>query len=113
MPRPTPTPGADARRARAEAEWFFAFANPVRLAILRLLAERPRTVKELATSLGLHQANASAYVKTLLRAGVIAVEKDGSWSRCSLSGGTVGRDSITIRHPSGRAVAIPRQAPAS
>jgi DNA-binding transcriptional ArsR family regulator len=111
MPRPTPTPGADARRARAEAEWFFAFANPVRLAILRVLAGGPLSVKELAAALEMHQANVSAYVKTLARAGVIAVEKDGAWSRCSLSGATVGPESITFRHPSDRAVTLSREAP--
>jgi DNA-binding transcriptional ArsR family regulator len=101
------------KQARDEARWFFAFAHPTRLAILRELAGGPRTVKGLAEALAMHQPNVTVCVREMRRAGVIVVEKDGIWTRCALANATVGKDSFTIRHPSGRAVTLSRDAPAS
>jgi DNA-binding transcriptional ArsR family regulator len=99
--------------ARAEAAWFFVFANPVRLAILRGLAAGPLAVKDLAAALGLGQSYVGAYLRELTRAGVVAAESDGHSNRCSLLGARVERHRVTFRHRSGRSVSIPRQAPAS
>lgn len=53
---------------------YEALASGVRLQIIRLLAEKPRNVKELAQALGLSSAIMSMHVKKLERAGLIQTE---------------------------------------
>jgi rhodanese-related sulfurtransferase/DNA-binding transcriptional ArsR family regulator len=65
--------GVYARLARVPS----ALANSHRLELLELLAQRPRTVQDVAVEAGLTVANASQHLQVLMRAGVVAVERRG------------------------------------
>ena len=73
----------DAQMA-AVAELFATLSEPSRLRILQLLQEGPATVSEAVARLGLKQANASKQLGILLRAGVVAREKQGLTARYSI-----------------------------
>ncbi len=52
---------------------FRALSEPNRLRIVELLSERPRSVNEISTELGVGQPQSSKHLHTLLRAGLVAV----------------------------------------
>lgn len=56
---------------------YKALANPARLQIVRLLCQRPYSVKELASKLNLSQPLALRYVNQLESAGIIKFEREG------------------------------------
>jgi DNA-binding transcriptional ArsR family regulator len=60
------------RRRKAKPEEVRALAHPLRLRIIRLLYDGPRSNKELATHLGEDPATVLYHVRTLLRAGFVA-----------------------------------------
>jgi ArsR family transcriptional regulator len=62
-----------------------AFANPVRLKILDLVAQRERPVSELHERLGISDANLSQHLAVLRGAGVIATRRDGKQVHCYLA----------------------------
>ena len=62
-----------------------AFANPIRLKILDLVAQRPRPVSELHQRLGISEANLSQHLAVLRGAGVIATRRTGKQVHCSLA----------------------------
>lgn len=68
---------------------YEALASPVRLNVLRLLADRPMNVKELAASTGLSSAIMTMHVRKLSEAGLIATQmmpgKSGLQKICSLA----------------------------
>lgn len=55
-----------------------AFASPVRLQLLDLLAQAPRTVEQLAHSSGQSTANTSQHLQALHAAGLLARQRDGT-----------------------------------
>src|ERR687898_881077 len=55
-----------------------AFASPVRLELLDLLAQAPRSVEELARASGQSTANASQHLQALHVAGLVEREKAGN-----------------------------------
>ena len=57
---------------------FFALADPTRRAILARLAEGGAGVMELAEPFDMSQPAISKHLKVLERAGLVAVERDGS-----------------------------------
>ena len=63
-----------------------AFASPVRLELIDLLAQAPRTVEELARTSGQSTANASQHLQALHAAGLVAREREGNRVRYSLAG---------------------------
>jgi rhodanese-related sulfurtransferase len=63
-----------------------ALASPVRLELLDLLAQAPRTVDELAQASGQSTANASQHLQALHAAGLVARERDGTHVRYELAG---------------------------
>ena len=63
-----------------------AFASPVRLELLDLLAQAPRSVEELACASGQSIANASQHLQGLHAAGLVDRERDGNRVRYSLAG---------------------------
>ena len=63
---------------------FHALADPTRRAMLRSLAERERTVSELAGPFRMSLAAASKHVKTLERAGLVRRQVQGRTHVCSL-----------------------------
>ncbi len=62
-----------------------AFANPVRLRILDLLAKREHTVSELQAELGVTAPNVSQHLTILKAAGVVATRRNGKQISCFLA----------------------------
>jgi rhodanese-related sulfurtransferase len=79
---------------RAEKEALFeaialmgkAFASPVRLELLDLLAQAPRTVDELARASGQSTANTSQHLQALHAAGLVSRTREGTSVRYDLAG---------------------------
>jgi DNA-binding transcriptional ArsR family regulator len=62
------------------------FASPVRLELLDLLAQAPRTVHELARASGQSNANASQHLQALQAAGLVSRRREGTSVRYALAG---------------------------
>lgn len=62
-----------------------AFANPLRLKILDLVAKRDRAVSELHQRLGISEANLSQHLAVLKGAGVVSTTRVGKQVFCSLA----------------------------
>ena len=62
-----------------------ALASPVRLELLDLLAQAPRSVEELARASDQSNANASQHLQALRAAGLVERERDGNRVRYSLA----------------------------
>jgi rhodanese-related sulfurtransferase/DNA-binding HxlR family transcriptional regulator len=62
------------------------FASPVRLELLDLLAQGPRTVQELARASGQSTANASQHLQALQSAGLVSRRREGTSVRYALAG---------------------------
>jgi rhodanese-related sulfurtransferase len=65
------------------------FASPVRLELLDLLAQAPRTVQELAKASDQSTANASQHLQALQAAGLISRRREGTSVRYALAGADV------------------------
>src|SRR5215212_11801035 len=63
-----------------------AFASPVRLELLDLLAQAPRRVEELARASGQSNANVSQHLQALHAAGMVTREREGNSVRYALAG---------------------------
>src|SRR2546421_9898859 len=63
-----------------------AFASPVRLELLDLLAQAPRSVDELARASGQTNANASQHLQALRAAGLVTREREGTRVRYAIAG---------------------------
>jgi rhodanese-related sulfurtransferase len=63
-----------------------AFASPVRLELLDLLAQAPRTVDELARAGGQSTANTSQHLQALHAAGMVTRAREGTSVRYELAG---------------------------
>lgn len=68
----------ESRRYDLKVELFKALSNPMRLALLERLRERPRCVCELAAELGIDKSVASKHLSQLKAAGIIEDEKRGT-----------------------------------
>src|SRR5438874_7491657 len=66
-----------------------AFASPVRLELLDLLAQAPRTVEELARASGQSTANASQHLQALHSAALVTRAREGNSVRYALAGDEV------------------------
>lgn len=62
-----------------KAKIIAVLANPKRLEIIDLLAEREKTVSELAEALGLAQAATSQHLAVMRKAGVVEARKEGNF----------------------------------
>jgi rhodanese-related sulfurtransferase len=62
------------------------FASPVRLELLDLLAQAPRTVRALAGASGQSVANASQHLHALQAAGLVSRRREGTSVRYALAG---------------------------
>jgi rhodanese-related sulfurtransferase/DNA-binding HxlR family transcriptional regulator len=62
------------------------FGSPVRLELLDLLAQAPRTVRELARASGQSTANASQHLQALQAAGLVSRRREGTSVRYALAG---------------------------
>ncbi len=63
-----------------------AFASPVRLELLDLLAQAPRSVDELARASEQSTANTSQHLQALHAAGLVTRERDGARVRYTIAG---------------------------
>jgi rhodanese-related sulfurtransferase/DNA-binding HxlR family transcriptional regulator len=63
-----------------------AFASPVRLELVDLLAQAPRTVEELARASGHSTANTSQHLQALRAAGMVTRAREGTRVRYDLAG---------------------------
>src|SRR5207253_5488940 len=63
-----------------------AFASPVRLELLDLLAQAPRTVEALARATGQSNANVSQHLQALHAAGMVTRERHGTSVRYEIAG---------------------------
>jgi rhodanese-related sulfurtransferase/predicted transcriptional regulator len=77
-----------------------AFASPVRLELLDLLAQAPRTVEELARASGQSTANASQHLQALHAAGIVTRAREGTRVRYELAGDEVLRLWLALREAS-------------
>jgi rhodanese-related sulfurtransferase/biotin operon repressor len=77
-----------AKRALFEAIALMgkAFASPVRLELLDLLAQAPRSVDELARATGQSKANTSQHLQALRTAGMVTRSREGMRVRYELAG---------------------------
>jgi rhodanese-related sulfurtransferase/DNA-binding HxlR family transcriptional regulator len=63
-----------------------AFASPLRLEILDLLAQAPRTVDQLARATGQSSANTSQHLQAIHAAGLVSRAREGTSVRYALAG---------------------------
>jgi rhodanese-related sulfurtransferase len=77
-----------------------AFASPVRLELLDLLAQAPRTVAELARASGQSTANTSQHLQALRAAGMTARAREGTRVRYELAGDEALRLWLALRDAS-------------
>ena len=82
-----------------------AFASPVRLELLDLLAQAPRTVEELARASGQSTANASQHLQALHSAGMVTRAREGTRVRYALAGEETLRLWLALRDASARRLA--------
>ena len=80
IPHPLPAPLVE-----LIAQRFRVIGEPMRIRILDLLRERPKTVNELTDALGATQQNVSKHIGVLAQAGVVDREKDGTRVRCFIA----------------------------
>lgn len=66
------------------ATFFQGLADPTRVRILGLLAERPRTVTELVADLGVAQGRVSSHLSCLRWCGYVRAEVEGRYNRYRL-----------------------------
>lgn len=71
-------------RAEVLATFFQGLADPIRIRILELLAERPRTVTELVAELGLAQGRVSSHLACLRWCGYVQADVEGRFNRYRL-----------------------------
>jgi rhodanese-related sulfurtransferase/DNA-binding HxlR family transcriptional regulator len=77
-----------------------AFASPVRLELIDLLAQAPRTVDELARVSGQSTANVSQHLQALHTGGLVTREREGTHVRYALAGDEALRVWLTLREAS-------------
>src|SRR5437763_10581696 len=63
-----------------------AFASPVRLELVDLLAQAPRTVDDLARASGQSTANTSQHLQALHAAGIVTRAREGTNVRYAIAG---------------------------
>jgi DNA-binding transcriptional ArsR family regulator len=66
-----------AQTAHAVADTMFALSTPSRVRILSELRERPRTVSELMTAIGMEQSAVSHQLRVLRDHGLVVAERKG------------------------------------
>jgi ArsR family transcriptional regulator, cadmium/lead-responsive transcriptional repressor len=71
-------------RPEVLAAFFQALADPTRVRILELLAERPMTVSELVAALGVAQGRVSSHLTCLRWCGYVRAEVEGRFNRYAL-----------------------------
>jgi biotin operon repressor len=86
---------------------FRALGDPVRLRLLGLIAERPRTGKELADAVSVGAPTVSHHMDRLVRSGLVSVERVGQSRIYSLNQATLQAISQLARGAAGENQALP------
>src|ERR671927_1175150 len=76
------------------------FASPIRLELLDLLAQAPRTVQALARASGQSTANTSQHLQALQAAGLVSRTREGARVRYELAGDEALRLWLALRDAS-------------
>jgi DNA-binding transcriptional ArsR family regulator len=84
MPQPLAHPLPDQLVAMI-AERFRVLGEPMRIRLLDSLRDGPATVGDLTDATGGTQQNVSKHLAVLLRAGLVARERQGNYSRYSIA----------------------------
>lgn len=71
-------------RSDVLATFYQGLADPTRVRILELLAERPRTVTELVAALGIAQGRVSSHLSCLRWCGYVRADVEGRYNRYRL-----------------------------
>src|SRR5437763_15179004 len=82
-----------------------AFASPIRLELLDLLAQAPRTVTELARASGQSLANTSQHLRGLQSSGLVVHQREGTSVRYALASEEVLTLWLAVRAASAERVA--------
>ena len=80
VPHPIPEPLAE-----LIAQRFRVLGEPMRLRLLDALRDGPATVQELTDATGSSQQNVSKHLGVLLRAGILARRKQGTFARYEIA----------------------------
>ncbi len=70
--------------AAATAALFHALSDPIRIAVLEMLASGERCVCDLTAALDVGQSRLSWHLKTLKDAGLVSDRREGRWSYYTL-----------------------------
>jgi ArsR family transcriptional regulator, cadmium/lead-responsive transcriptional repressor len=73
------------RSSGIKARFFRGFSDPSRLTILESLRDGSRTVGEIVDVTGLGQSNVSNHLRCLADCGLVSGQRDGRFTRYSLS----------------------------
>jgi len=68
----------DRRVYELHAELCKTLSNPTRLEVLNILREGEKSVSELTSLTGVHQANISQHLAVLRQSGIVKTRKDGA-----------------------------------
>jgi len=86
QPETAGIPAMDNSTLAFAVELFSALGHPVRIRIIELLADGPRTVGDVAQTLNILQPNASQHLAILNRSGVVRVTPVGAMRSYALVG---------------------------
>ena len=70
--------GAEEELSRLQADFCKGMAHPTRIRILKILEAGERTVNDLASLVGVTQANASQHLALLRQLGLLSTRRDGT-----------------------------------
>ncbi|MBW3664755.1 MAG: metalloregulator ArsR/SmtB family transcription factor [Actinobacteria bacterium] len=93
------------------ADGLRALGDETRLQITRMVAEQPRSTKELAQLLALSDSAVSRHLKILANAGVVSGERDGYFVLYSLRPERIGQLGGALRRTLGLTHAVPGDVP--
>ncbi len=78
--------------------FFKALAEPSRLRIIGLLAQKPQSVEQLASALGLGESTVSHHLAKLSKAGLVSARAEGYYSIYALHTGALAAMAKSILH---------------
>ncbi|MFI7700569.1 ArsR/SmtB family transcription factor [Nonomuraea sp. NPDC049480] len=74
---------------QAKAELFRLLGHPVRIRVLELLQDGPRSVRDLLAAIDVEPTGLSQHLAVLRRSGMVTAQRDGSTVVYALAGGDV------------------------
>ena len=95
----TPPATHDLATDRRTAAFLAAVGEPIRVRIVRFLADGPKNVTEIATAVGIPIVNASHHLGVMRAGGVATDEKDGRFVLYSLVAVEKKGNTVTVRGP--------------